>query len=374
MTSPSCEHRLVERAQIVLLAAAGKTDRAIADELRVHWNTAAKWRARFPQQRDGRPESPVTAVLADAPRHGRPDRFSPEFWVDVLAVATKRPEDCGRPITHWTHCELADVIVESGRAASIHPTTIGRFLKTVQLHPHRVTQWMNRPDDPEFETRATNVKDRLVEATTTPDPARVVVSFDEKTGMQATERIAPDQPPRPGRPTRREFEYRRHGTRVLFGLQVVTDGTIRHTVRATRTNPVTAEVLTDLLAELLDAGYRRIDVILDQLNTHWSVDLVERVARRCQLPTPPAAEIESGQQRRDWLEGGDKPIVFHFTPKHASWLNPIEIWFGVLVAKVLRRGSFPSCAALEARIAEFVEYFNRTLAHPYRFARWHKAA
>ena len=91
------------------------------------------------------------------------------------------------------------------------------------------------------------------------------------------------------------------------------------------TNTVTAEVLTDLLAELLDAGYSRIDVILDQLNTHWRVDLVGSVARLCQLPTPPAAAIESGQQRRDWLEGGDKPIVFHFTPKHASWLNPIEI-------------------------------------------------
>ena len=98
MASPSCEHRLVERAQIVLLAAAGKTDRAIADQLRVHRNTAAKWRARFLPRRTGRPESPVTAVLADAPRHGRPDRFSPAFWVDVLAVATKRPEDCGRPI------------------------------------------------------------------------------------------------------------------------------------------------------------------------------------------------------------------------------------------------------------------------------------
>lgn len=372
----SLEHRLVERAQILVLAAAGKANREISEQLGVHRNTVSRWRGRFHERHLDDPDKQIAKALADADRPGRPAKFSPEFWVDVLALATTKPEDCGRPITHWTHGELTDEILERGLTDTIHPSTVGRFLQEVTLRPHRVQQWMNRPEDPEFDKRATNVKDRLVEATTgQADPGRIVVSFDEKTGMQAKERIARDQPPSPGRAARLEFEYKRHGTRVLFGLLVVPEGKIRHRIRANRTNEVTARVLDSLLSELQASGYTDVDVILDQLNTHWSVELVETVARRCQLPTPPAEEIETGQQRRKWLENSDtKSIVFHFTPKHASWLNPIEIWFGVLVAKVLRRGSFQTCDDLEARIDAFVEYYNHKLAHPYRFSRWYKAA
>lgn len=373
--SPSVEYRLVERSQIILRAAAGKPNREISKELGVHRNTVSKWRCRFDQRRRDESDKPMIKALADADRLGPPGKFSAEFWVDVLALATKKPEDCGRPITHWTHAELTDEILLRDLTDSIHPSTVGRFLQQVQLRPHRVQEWMNRPEDPEFDDRATNVKDRLVEATTgTAGSGRAVVSFDEKTGMQAKERIAPDQPPGPGRLARLEFEYARHGTRVLFALLVTQEGMIRHRIRPNRTNEVTAAVLESLLADLQASGYSHIDVILDQLNTHWSVDLVETMARLCQLPAPPAEEIQTGQQRRDWLERSDKSIVFHFTPKHASWLNPIEIWFGVLVAKVLRRGSFQDCDHLEARIGEFIDYYNRKLAHPYCFSRWYKAA
>jgi transposase len=367
----------VERARVVLRAADGQATAEIGRDLGIHVNTVAKWRRRFRERRDQNPEKPVAAALADVERVGRPDVFPAEFWVDVLALATAQPDDSQRPITHWTHVELTDEIISRGMVETIHPTTVGRFLQEVKLQPHRVEQWMNRPDDPEFDSRASNVKDLLFGATQSDAaPSRIVVSFDEKTGMQAKERIAPDKPAKPWWPMKQEFEYRRHGTRVLFGLQVVHDGTILYRTRENRPNSVTAEVLEELFIELMDSGYERIDVILDQLNTHWSVDLVETVARLSGIPVPPAEEIQTGRQRRDWLENAedDKAIVLHYTPKHASWLNPIEIWFGVLVRKVLRRGSFRNCEALEDRVAEFVKYYNRKLAHPYRFKRWVRAA
>jgi hypothetical protein len=113
--------------------------------------------------------------------------------------------------------------------------------------------------------------------------------------------------------------------------------------------------------------------MLDQLNTHMSTDVVKVVATLCGLPMPAADDIDTMVKRRAWLEQDDKPIVFCFTPKHASWLNPIETWFGVLARKILPRGSFRSIAELETKVVAFVTYFIEKLAHPYRFHLW-KAA
>jgi len=291
-----------------------------------------------------------------------------------MTIVTSDPEDSGRPISHWSSRELADEVVVREMAESIHRSTISRFLAKCALKPHRVKEWMNRKDDPEFEPRAQKVKDVLVQAQQDPSPEKVTVSFDEKTGMQAKERIAPAQPMRPGQPVRLEFEYARHGTLVLFATMLVHSGEVIARTRSNRTNPVTAEVMSELFAELLEAGYKNIDVVLDQLNTHWSVELVKVVARLCGLPEPPAAAIKKGPQRRAWLEEPNKPIVFYFTPKHASWLNPIEIWFSVLARKVLRRGSFRSTTDLEGKVHRFIEYFNHKLARPYKLNTWKIAA
>ena len=132
--------------------------------------------------------------------------------------------------------------------------------------------------------------------------------------------------------------------------------------------------MASLFTELLEAGHKHIDVVLDQLNTHWSTDLVKALAPLCGLPEPAEEEMLTGAQRRAWLEDPSKPIVFHFTPKHASWLNPIEIWFGALARKLLRRGSFRSTTDLEDRVLRFVEYYNQKLARPYKFKKWEMAA
>jgi len=366
------EFRLVQRARIILANADGMGNAANARTANVTPVTVRKWVRRYPQRRQARPDDPVTKWLGDAGRVGRPDTFDEFFWIDVMALATSKPEDCGRPITHWTGQDLADEMAIRRPGITIHRATVSRFLKGLDLKPHRVQEWMNRKDDPEFETRATDVKNCLVEATTASGdrPERVVVSFDEKTGMQAKERIAADQPMQPGRLAREEFEYVRHGTLVLLAMMVVHSGELLARTRPDRTNPVTAEVLLDFFKNLFDRGIKRIDVILDQLNTHWSCDLVRGIAQLCGLPVPSDEECERGEQRRAWLSDPGKPVVFHFTPKHASWLNPIEIWFGVLSRKVLRRGSFRSTEDLGDRVHRFVAYYNAKMAHPYTFKRW----
>ncbi|MDA2924219.1 IS630 family transposase [Acidobacteria bacterium AH-259-L09] len=368
------EVRLAERAKIILLAVEGASDSWISESVGVTSKTVRKWRRRYPERRRKQPEHSVEQWLSDAGRPGRPDRFEALFWVDVLAMATSEPSNYGLPITHWTARELSAQIVERGLTESIHFTTVSRFLAKCALQPHRTEQWMNRKADPEFDERASEVKDCLVSASSEPSGERVTVSFDEKTGMQAKERVAPDQPLQAGRPARLEFEYERHGTLVLFAMMEVGSGQIRGYTDTTRTNAVTAGVLGSHLQGLLSAGCKRIDVVLDQLNTHWSDDLVQRVAGLCNLPKPEPEEVKTGAQRRAWLNDPSKPIVFHFTPKHASWLNPIEIWFGVLVGKVLRRGSFSSTTDLEGKVQRFIDYYNQELAHPYRFRRWKKAA
>jgi hypothetical protein len=102
--------------------------------------------------------------------------------------------------------------------------------------------------------------------------------------------------------------------------------------------------------------------VLDNLNTHWHELTRRAVARLSRCPLPP---VQTGAQRKTFLTSADKRIVFHFTLAHASWLNQIEIWFGTLVRKLLRRGNFTSVADLENKIIEFIQYCDEYLAHPY---------
>jgi hypothetical protein len=312
--------------------------------------------------------------LADEIRVGRPASIPDAFWVDLLALLTTSPADHGLPITHWTSQELADLVIAKGLLPSISASYIREFMAAAELKPHRIKEWMNRPEDPEFDERATKIKDLTAQASQAPEGLHVVFSYDEKSGMQARERLAPPQRMKSGQPERLEFEYARHGTLVLFTFFVLSTGAILTRFGETRTNVDTAAVFTLMLGQAFAGGAKHVDVVLDQLNTHWSRDLVLAVAKLCKLSVPGEEVLATGKARRAWLEGADKSIVFHFTPRHASWLNPVEIWFGVLVRKVLRRGSFCSKEDLQTKIEAFVRYYNEKLAHPYNLKRYWKAA
>lgn len=197
-----------------------------------------------------------------------------------------------------------------------------------------------------------------------------VISTDEKTSIQALERLHPTLPSRPGHTERIEFEYRRHGTLCLIAnFDVATGKAIVPTIGPTRTE----DDFAAHIGRTIDTDSDAIWIfVLDQLNTHKSEALVRLVAERCGIEDELGAKRKQGvlktmATRKKFLEKSDHRIRFVYTPRHASWLNQVEIWFSILTRRALKRGSFPSLDALERRLIEFIDYFNAVLAKPFRW-------
>jgi DDE superfamily endonuclease len=197
-----------------------------------------------------------------------------------------------------------------------------------------------------------------------------IISTDEKTGIQAIERLQPTKPPRPGMVERVEFDYRRHGTLCLIASFDVSTGMVLNpTIGPTRTEQDFANHIEKAVDEDPDAQWIFVS---DQLNTHMSESLVRLVADRCGVVDDLGVKGESGIletrfTRKKFLKNPDHRIRFVYTPRHASWLNQVEIWFSILARRALARASFPSLDALEQRIRKFVAYFNAVLAKPFKW-------
>ena len=223
-----------------------------------------------------------------------------------------------------------------------------------------------------FETQVRAVCDTYLQAENRLKTEGIhTISVDEKPGIQALEIVAPTKPMCPGTPERREFEYRRHGTQCLTAnLEVATGQIIAPTVESTRTEHDFATHLHQTIATDPEAGWV---VVADNLNTHCSQTLVLLIAGMLAIPEESLGKkgkrgiLKSVSTRKAFLTDASHRIRFVFVPKHTSWLNQIEIWFSVLARKVIRRGNFRSKADLRNRIMDFIAYYNRTMAKPYKW-------
>jgi transposase len=245
----------------------------------------------------------------------------------VATVTSELPE----ADTVWSHRLLAEHLDDDGISAS----QIGRILADLDLKPHRVRGWLTRRADPAFFVKAAEVCDLYLHR---PDGS-VVICVDEKTAIAARSRKHPDQPCRPGRIARREFEYVRHGTVSIIAALDVHTGQV-HTERIGRNN-------SDTFIDFLTRLDQRID---PKLTIHLVLD---------------NGSSHTSKATRKWLREHPR-IQPHYTPAHASWLDQAELFFSILTRRLLRRGEFTSQQDLADRIEKFTTVYNRT-AKPFRW-------
>lgn len=350
----------------------------------------------------------MTEVLSDAPRSGSPAKLTVEHCVKIVAVACSNPADYGRPIDLWSLRELRIEVTAQGIIESISERHLRRVLNEAQIQPHKVRYWLNPKKDEHREETIKRICEVYRKAAERMTQGELTVSVDEMTGVQAKERIFADLAPKPGniaRPRgkkikrkcrkkkgrgknkarnkrrcrkkvkkdqarRIEHEYKRHGTLCLLAAWIVAEGKAFGWCNPTRKE---ADFVSFIKA-LLEArpGYRKYHIVLDNLNTHLSESLVCLVAELNGFEGDLGVKGKSGilknqKTRATFLRREDNFIVFHYTPKHCSWVNQIEIWFSILARKLLRTASFKSIADLQQRIMDFIDYFNATMAKPFKW-------
>jgi transposase len=310
--SSSLRAGLAQRARIVLLAADGVSNTEIAKRVGVSRPTVIDWRTRY--ERSG------MTGLDDEPRSGRPRQVDH----DAIITATLTPPPKKLGVTHWSSRLLA-AHVKIGNA------TVARAWRDYGVQPWR-SQTFKFSTDPELVAKVTDVVGLYL----APPENAVVLCVDEKSQIQALDRTAPMLPMQPGLPERRTHDYRRHGTTTLFAALEIATGKV---TAATRPRHRHREFLRFLKQVTKAYPDRELHLVMDNYAAHKHVEV------------------------RRWLEANPRVRV-HFTPTSASWLNLVEVWFGIIERQAIHRGTFRSVKELNAKIRTFIDGWNDR-CHPF---------
>lgn len=325
-------HSVVQRAEIVLAADRGEGTEQIARRLGCSSRNVRKWKARFTAR-------PCLAALEDAPRSGRPARIAVATRCELVQLACARPEGCKSPAPFrdlWTYRSLAEALARrTGKLIST--SEVGRILRFEDLRPHRVRQWL-KSEDPDFRTKA----DRVCQLYLEPPAGTVVVCVDEKP-LQVLERKHPTRVDPRDASVRFEYEYVRHGMQALLAAFDVRSGHVLGRVVPHRSADALVAFMDDLARHY---PRQTVYVIWDNLNIHYDG----------------ADERWSRFNRRH-----GRRFHFVYTPKHASWMNQVEIWFSILQRRILKHGDFPTPEAQARRVRGFIDHWNRHERHPFRW-------
>ena len=222
-----------------------------------------------------------------------PGPFPPDDRLRVVALASSTPGDHGRAATRWSLDELAATLLNAAHARAVSRATVWRILGAADLKPHKSVYWLNS-HDPDFDAIARAVCRLYVEAPALHRQGHLVLCTDEKAGLQVLQRSHPTRPAGPGRPERRERDYVRHGTRALLASFAVPTGEVVWDVGPTRTSDDFAAHLVHALDHF--AGWSRITWVVDNLNTHWSLQACELLAAVNGRPFCPSA-LRAGWRR-----------------------------------------------------------------------------
>ena len=320
----------VQRAQIVLLAARHPewSNPTIAQRLNCHVTTVKRWRQRWQH----------TDSLRDAPRAGTRRTFTPLQRARVVALACSAPRQYGKPWQRWSGEKLAQVAIEQQMVERIAPATIRTWLRHDKIKPWRSHSWQHSTD-PQFVEKALPVLDLYVQAPALQAQGELTICADEKTSIQARQRVTPTKAAAPGQVVQVADRYKRMGAVQLFCALVVASGLTFAQTRLTKKFADFKGFLSDLLHSIVCAGVKVVHLILDNGPTHAPKQLGAWLA---------SLEL-SFEVRLYWL------------PTYASWLDQVEIIFSKVQRDVLTPSDFPSLGALERDLAAYFAELNQ---HP----------
>jgi transposase len=300
----------VFKARLILALADGKSYSRVESELKTSRPTIARWKARFETNR--------IAGLDSRHKGSRPRKATPAVQARLLKKTQQKPDDGS---THWSCRKMASAI-------GLSPATVYRIWSKTRLKPHRLDRYM-ASNDPAFEEKAAEIIGLYME----PPQHAAVFCVDEKTAIQALDRLDPVLPLSPGRAEKHGFEYYRHGTLSLYAALDVKTGKVQGKTATRHTSAEFISFLTEVVEQ--NPAPREIHIVLDNLSAHKT------------------------QAVREFLNLNPR-VRFHFTPTYSSWLNQVEIWFAKIERDVIARGVFTSVADLSRKLMKYIRAYAKS--------------